>query len=297
MRYAFFMGCTVPARGRNYEISTRKVAAALGIELVDCDDFSCCGFPIKGVAWDTFLLLAARNLALAEEKGLDICTVCSACTSVLTEVSHELRNSAPLRLKVNEGLRPIGRECRGQASVKHIARVLLEDVGIEKIREKVVSPLAGFKIAVHYGCHYMKPSSIYEGFDEPEDPGTIDRLVRATGAEALPYDGKTDCCGGALLAVDQSIAFAMSRKKLENIRRAGADAITLVCPFCSVMLDDNQKAIAQTFAPDLKIPVLYYPQLLGMAMGISSKELGMNMNRVSVKELVSRMEERKAVQP
>jgi heterodisulfide reductase subunit B len=294
MRYAFFMGCTVPARGRHYEISTRLVAAKLGIELLDVDDFSCCGFPIKGVAWEAFFLLAARNLCLAQERDLDVCTVCSACTAVLTEVNHELAHAASLREKVNAKLRPLGLEYKGSVSVKHFARVLLEDVGEKRLREKVSRPLTGLRFAAHYGCHYVKPSEIYGGFDSVENPETLERLLRITGGETLQYDGKMDCCGGALLAVDRNIAFAMSRRKLESIKNAGADAISLVCPFCSVMYDDNQKAIAQMKSNnelDLQIPVLYYPQVLGLAMGLSWKELGMNMNRVSVKGLVARIEE------
>jgi heterodisulfide reductase subunit B len=287
-----FMGCTVPARSRNYEMSTRKVAAAFGIELVDVKEFSCCGFPIKSIHHDTFLLTAARNLALAEQQGLDIMTICSACGAVLTEVAHELNHHPAHRDEVNVQLDKVakGLAYNGKAKVKHFVRVLYEDIGLETIKSKVTKDLSMLKIAPHYGCHYLKPSEVFEGFDDPENPRSLHGLIEAAGAVAVDYEKLLFCCGGGILAADEQSALAMGAMKLKNVKKAGADCITLMCPFCSVMYDDNQKAVEEVLGEAIGLPVLYYPQVLGLALGMDAKELGLNMNRVKTKDLLKQLE-------
>jgi heterodisulfide reductase subunit B len=291
MRFAFFLGCTVPARSRNYEMAVRKVAEVLGIEFVDIGDFSCCGFPMKAVSQETTLLMAARNLCLAEEKGLDtICAICSACTSILTEASHELNKHKELRDRVNEKLKEIKHEYKGTIKVRHFNRILYQDIGVDKIKSKIKKDLGAFKIAPHYGCHYLKPSEIYDHFDDPENPKSLRELIEVTGAKSVDYQNYMQCCGGAVIAINEEVSLAVSKEKLDNIKAAGADAITLVCPFCNVMYDSNQKSIEAAFEVQYNIPVLYYPQLLGLAMGFDPKDLGLQMNVVKTKELLSRLE-------
>ena len=290
MKYALFLGCTVPARARNYEISVRKVAEALGIELVDVPDFSCCGYPLNSVDAETCLLLSARNLALAEEMGLPICTLCSACTGVLTETNRELQEHEEVRTQVNEKLGELNRAYNGGTEVKHFARILYEDVGIEKIKSSVKRDLSSLRFAAHYGCHYIKPSEIFEGFDDPEHPRSLDELIAAASASTVEYEDKIQCCGGGILAVDEDLALRMADSKLGHIQAAGADGISLVCPFCSVMYDDNQRKIESTLERTYGLPVLYYPQILGLALGFEEKELGFNMNRVKAKDLLAKIE-------
>jgi heterodisulfide reductase subunit B len=292
MKFAFFMGCTVPARSRNYEMSARKIARALGIELVDISEFSCCGFPVKSLHHDAFMLTAARNLALAEAQGLDVMTVCSACGAVLTEVAHELREHPEHRAEVNKALAAIapGLAYNGKSKVKHFVRVLYEDIGLDAIKAKASRDLGMLKIAPHYGCHYLKPSKVFEGFDDAEHPRSLHRLIEAAGAVPVDYEKLLFCCGGGILASDEKSALAMARVKLESIKTAGADAITLMCPFCSVMYDDNQKAVEDLVGAAIGLPVLFYPQLLGLAFGMDPKELGLNMNRVKTKDLLSKLE-------
>jgi heterodisulfide reductase subunit B len=170
MKYAFFLGCTIPARAMNYEVSARKIATKLGIEFVDLPDFGCCGFPVKSVDSFTTIVMAAKNIAIAEEKGLDICTLCNGCVVTLVEANHELKHKEELRKKVNKELSKIGKEYKGTIEVKHFARVLYEDVGVEKIKKEVKYGLDDFKLAAHYGCHYFKPSVVYGRFDDPEYP-------------------------------------------------------------------------------------------------------------------------------
>ena len=285
MKYALFLGCTIPARSRNYEMAARAVAARLGIEFQDQKDFSCCGFPIKASDEHGATLLAARNLALAEEMDLEICTLCSACTAMLAEVAHKLRHDEGLRAEINADLSVVGREVKGTARVRHFARVLLEDVGADRIRESVKVDLKGLPVAVHYGCHYLKPSYIYEGGEDPEAATSLDELITAAGAQSLPYNRKKFCCGGSVLVADEKTALGMAKEKLDQVQAAGGRSMVVVCPFCSVMYDDNQKSIESAFNVSYQIPVLYLPQLLGLAMGMDRKALGLNMNVVKTNKI------------
>jgi heterodisulfide reductase subunit B len=287
--YALFLGCTVPARARNYELSARIMAAKVGLELVDEPNFVCCGFPLKAMDHKASLLLTGRNLSYAEERGLDIISLCSSCTSALAEDARLLSTDAELRREINQELKKVGRQYRGSVTVKHFARVLWEEVGLERLKEAMALDLNMLKVAVHYGCHYLKPSKIHEGFEEVENPATLDRMVEITGAATLEYRGKKKCCGGPVVASDEGTALKVTRGKLDAIRQAGADLICLVCPFCAVMFDSNQKGIGERFGTDYDIPVLYLPQLLGLGMGLSRKQLGLNLNVVKTKELCERV--------
>ncbi|MGM0663244.1 MAG: CoB--CoM heterodisulfide reductase iron-sulfur subunit B family protein [Thermodesulfobacteriota bacterium] len=287
LRYALFLGCTIPARSRNYEMSARKVAGQLGIELVDLDRFICCGFPIKSSDRETALVLAAYNLALAQQEGLDVCALCSSCASSLTETAHYLAENNEARLAVNKRLAKVGVQFEGDITVRHFARILYEDIGPEHIRPHLTKDLKGLRIANHYGCHYLKPSEIYDHFDDVDNPRSLDALVALAGAEPVDYLGKNRCCGGPVLPVDEQTALSVAKEKLDDISLARADAICLVCPFCSVMFDSNQKSIGAAFNKNYDLPVLYLSQVLGLAMGFDRKELGLNMNVVKTRKLLA----------
>jgi heterodisulfide reductase subunit B len=290
MRYALFLGCTVPARARNYELSARAVAKRLGIELVDIDGFACCGFPIRPLNKEATHLMATRNLALAQERGLDILTLCSACTGVLTEVAHELEDEEA-RNEVNAKLTKISKEYKGGVKVRHIARLLYEEIGLDRLKGEVSRGLSELKVAPHYGCHYLKPSSIYGGFDNPEDPKSLHKLIELTGAAPVDYENLKACCGGGVLAVNEEVALNMAGGKLDHITSNGADCMALLCPFCSVMYDDNQRKIGERREKEYNLPILYYTQLLGLAMGLDPKsELGVQFNKVKAKDLLAKLE-------
>ena len=285
-RYAFYLGCTVPVRGMNYEMAARKVAERLGIELVDVDGFNCCGFPAKPLDWQAGLLMAARNLALAEAQGLDVLTLCSACTGTLTEAAHRLKGDAGLRAWANEQLAEMGRTYKGTVRVRHFARMLYEKVGVEALQEAVRVSLADFGFAPHYGCHYLKPSHLYDGFDDPENPQSLDRLIEATGARVVHYEDEGQCCGGGILGFDEETALLVTKKKLDHVAAAGADAMVLICPFCAIMYEANQRRVESLYETSYKLPVLYYPQILGLAMGFSLEEMGLKLNRVKPRKLI-----------
>lgn len=286
IKYALYLGCTVPVRGMNYEMSARKVAERLDIELVDVDGFSCCGFPAKPLDWKAGLLMSARNLALAEAQGLDILTLCSACTGTLTEANHRLKEDAELRVWANEQLADMGHTYRGTVQVRHFARMLYEEIGVERLRETVTVNLADFKFALHYGCHYLKPSHLYDGFDDPENPQSLDRLVEATGARVVRYEDESQCCGGGILGFDEKTALLLTKQKLDHVAATQADAMVLICPFCAIMYEANQRRVGKLYETEYKLPVLYYPQILGLAMGFSLEEMGINLNRVKPRKII-----------
>lgn len=287
MKYALFLGCTIPARGRNYEISARKVAEKVGVDLVDVESFVCCGFPIKASNMDKSLVLGAYNLALAQEKGLDVCTLCSSCTSALTEIAHHLEKDEEAREKVNKSLLKVGLQYEGGVKVKHFGRILYEDVGPKEIQKYCERDLEELTLAVHYGCHYLKPSKIYGGFDSPQNPRTLDILMELTGARTVDYASKKKCCGGPILPVDEKTVFSIMQNKLDDVVRTGADAMCVACPFCAVIYDSNQKTLNSENGTTYDIPVLYFTQILGLAMGYDRKELGLNLNVVKTKNLLS----------
>lgn len=291
--YTLFLGCTVPVRALNYEISTRKVADKLGFHLSDIPDFSCCGYPIKSAHRYAYLLMAARNLALAEKRGLPLCTLCSACCGSLTEANHEIQQDRALRKRINKDLfEYLGMSYEGSLQVTHFTRILRDEIGKKRISQQVQADLSSLRVAPHYGCHYTKPTSIYGKMEDPENPKSLDDLIEATGAHSVHYEDKLQCCGGGVLAIDEQVALAMSQKKLEHIRAEQADAMVLICPFCNVMYEGNQRKIEKVFQKEYKLPILYYPQLLGLALGIGPDELGMKMNRVKATDLLKKIHSR-----
>jgi heterodisulfide reductase subunit B len=191
--------------------------------------------------------------------------------------------------KVNEKLQKIGRTYKGTVKVKHFVRILYEDVGPEKIKSQVKKSLEGLKLASHYGCHYLKPSDVFDKFEDPEFPRSLDELVSALGAETLEYEEKMHCCGGVILDVDDKIALAMAQKKLDHVSAMGADAMVLMCPLCGSMYDRNQRVMEKRFNVAYNLPVLFYTQVLGLALGIDPKGLGLDLNRVKTSDLLSKL--------
>lgn len=288
MKYALFLGCTIPVRSQNYELSARNVAKKLGIDLVDINDFSCCGFPVKSTSNETSLAIAARNLAIASKKKLDICTLCNACTSVLTEANKTLSEDEELRKKINKQLKDFNLKFDPGVKIKHFSRILYEEIGIDKINEKIEKKLGFYKFCIHYGCHYLRPSEIYDCFDNAENPVSLDNLIKVTGAKVLDYENKLDCCGGAILGVEEDIALEMAKKKLDVVKSKKADALVTICPFCSIMYEDNQRKIETKFETEYNLPVLFYPQILGLALGFDYKQLGLHLNKIKTKTLLEK---------
>ncbi|RLI95399.1 MAG: CoB--CoM heterodisulfide reductase subunit B [Candidatus Altiarchaeales archaeon] len=281
MKYALYLGCTIPLRVPNYELATRRVMDKLGVELVDIEDAGCCGIYHEQINELTHLAMAGSIIAKAEDIGLDIMVMCNGCNESLIKANKRLKEDADLRRKVNEILSKIDLEFKGNINIKHYIRVLYEDYGVDKIRKKVVNSLDNLKIAAHYGCHIFKPTDIIQ-FEDFEDPESLDVLIEATGAKSIDYLDKKLCCGGYVLGYKKEVAYEISGYKLQNIKDAGADLIVTICPFCNIMYEANQRAIESQLNKQFKIPVLHYPQLLGIAMGFSYKDMAMELNRVRI---------------
>ena len=288
LKYLMFLGCVIPYRIPSYETSSRKVLERLGIELLEMPEFNCCGLPIDSVAHDAMLVLAARNLCLAEEKNLNILTLCPGCAGTLRKVNKSLEADKKLKEHVNSDLKEIGMEFKGgKIIVKHLIQVLIEDVGLEKIKDAVVKPLTGLKVTEHNGCHILRPAK-YIGFDDPENPVLLKRLIEATGAECLDYMYETDCCGAPIIGVNDKIPLYLAGDKLRNVKSVDAQALITVCPFCHMMFDINQPRIERLLEEEFGIPVLHYPQLLGLAIGFTPQELALEELRVDATKLLNR---------
>jgi len=278
-KYAFFLGCIAPLRYPGIEKSTREVFNALGVELVDLKDTSCCPAPgvIKSFSRATWLAAAARNLALAEKEGLDIVTVCNGCYGSLFDAAHELHEDKEMLAEVNKVLAEIGLKYSGKTKVKHFAEVLYNEVGIDKIKKAVKKP-AEYKVAAFYGCHFLKPSKL-KRLDDPEDPRILDELIEAVGAKSMLRKQKMICCGagGGVRSQFGDTAMKFTNTNLEIMKNGGAEMIVDVCPFCHLQFDAGQKDSAYSF------PVLHLSQLYGIAMGMEAKNLGLNAHITPVK--------------
>jgi heterodisulfide reductase subunit B len=277
MRFALMLGCLVPSRVPQIEVSCRKVFEALGVTFEE-PDFSCCpNTPyVKPVDVKAWILLAARNLALVEETGLTLVSPCPGCTSTLIEAKHELEDRE-LRSWVNERLKDIGKEYKGTAQVKHMLQALVEDIGFEKVKGIVKEPL-GIKVAAHYGCHLLKPSEKV-GFENPFTAHSLEDLVTALGGTPVDYENRDMCCGMVLGSVDQDGSLSLAHQKLESAHDAGAQAMVVTCPTCFLQFDMGQLRTKRKYSAKYNIPVFDLSQLIGLASGMTGKEIGIQMHK------------------
>jgi len=289
-KYLIFLGCAVPYRVSSYEISARKVLQNLGVELVEMPEFNCCGLPMDPVSHEMMLILAARNLALSEKQGLNILTLCPGCAGTLKKVNKMLKEDKALREEINSHLKEVGLEFKGTIEVKHLMQALIEDIGLERIKKAVVKPLNMLKVAEHNGCHILRPKE-FIGFDDPEDPKTLKTLIEATGATCLDYMDETECCGAPSAGINDRIPLQLTRDKLNHVKMVNTQALITICPFCHMMYDTNQTRIEKMFNETYGIPVLHYPQLLGLAMGIPPEELAFNELRVDASTIIKQVVE------
>jgi len=281
-KLAFFLGCIAPHRYPGIEAATTKTFGCFGVELEELEGASCCPAPGVFRSFDkaTWLALASRNVTLSEELGDDLLTICNGCFGSLTDANNMLKGDAALKEDVNKILKDVGREFRGTQDVRHIIEYLYKDIGVEKVKEAVTNPV-NLKVAVHYGCHLIKPST-ERNLGSAENPVFFDELVEATGATSVEYEDKMACCGAGggvrTAAIDMSLKLLAD--KLKHIKATGVDYVVDACPFCHLQLDVGQTEIKKKFDMEYGIPVLHYSQLLGLAMGYSPEELGIDQNIV-----------------
>jgi len=284
-----YWGCVVPTIQYAYEMSVRGVMPQLNVELVELENPSCCGTPVQSVNILAALYLAARNLAVAEKKGLnDLLVVCNGCHLSFSEAMYFMNQNEKLRERVNALLKEEDLHYSGSVKMWHTVDFLHDMVGEEAIKNAVKKPLNGLKLASHYGCHILRPSTL-RTIDDPENPRKLDELVEWLGAKSVPYPEKLDCCGAMLLLSHPDAAFTFSGLKMKAVQDWGTDALVVSCPSCQNMFDMRQRSAAATTGAKLNLPVLYYTQLLGLAMGIPQEKLGLNLNRSPLDELLQKL--------
>ncbi len=271
--YALFLGCTVPYRLAEYEQSARWLCSQLGISLVDLPEYGCCGFPLDPVSREAMLLMAARNLSRAEQLGLEMVTLCNGCAGTLMKAGKLLDEKSELMEWVNKRLESVGLSYSGGVRVRHIASVLHDLVG--EIESKLVKPLKGLKVAVHTGCHVLRPVK-YLGFDDPESPTVLKRLVEAVGAEYVSYQEELLCCGAPLLGIKDDIVFRLSGEKLGSAAASGADLVVTICPSCFLALETTR--LREKAGP----PAIHLTQLIGLALGGRPEEVGISRRQAAV---------------
>jgi heterodisulfide reductase subunit B len=271
------------------ESTTRKLLNHFNINVEELTDVGCCPEPsLKSLDEETWTTLAARNLALAEEKEKDILTLCNGCFETLKTVNESLKKDSKLVEKVNERLELINRVYQGTIDVKHLVEVITKDIGIGKIKNSVKKPLKGLKVAAHYGCHLLRPGELLN-VDDPHRPDILDRLIEATGASSVPYYKKNLCCGAEVSGFDAETSKGLVKYKLDKVRKSKADCMVVVCPFCLLQYDVTQRLVKDENDENYNIPVLYYPELLLMAMGTDPQELHLDMHRTKTDSLVEKI--------
>jgi heterodisulfide reductase subunit B len=290
MKYALFLGCLSPTRAYGYEVALRKVCDALGIGLVDMPGFNCCGLPIEAVAHKTWLALAAKNLCIAEEIGLDIITPCNGCVASLKKANKLLKEDEELRDEINEVLVDLGKEYKGKVEVKHFVMALIDDYGIGKLKGKIERPLKGVKVAAYYGCHILRPSEIHQ-ISATEKPTFLDDIIEVIGARSVGYLGKMECCGAMVLSNPGTdrLTITLVSNKLEQIQKVNADCIATICPACYLRFDIGQFQVRQALKKTYNIPVFHLPELLGLAMGLPEEDFAFKSHKVKADEFLRKI--------
>ena len=287
MKYSYFPGCSLKGTGKAYEESLLPVLKALDVELEELDDWNCCGATAyMAVDEVKACVLASRNLAIAEKAGhKELLAPCSACYLVLNKTKHYLHDSPAVKHVVQNALKSANLSYTGNTPVRHPLDVLVNDVGLDAIKKRVKVPLKGLKVAPYYGCQIVRP---YSTFDDQVNPITMDRLLEALGATVVRYPLKTRCCGGSLTGTLPEPGLLCSYILLKEALKRGADVISTVCPLCQFNLDGYHDKIAAKWEP-VRIPVLYFTQLMGLAFGMSATQLGLQRSFVAMKPLPSQV--------
>ena len=289
MRVMPFWGCMIPLKYPQMESAVRFCLNKLRIGLVETDKFSCCPDPIYFKAGDKVMwyTIAARNIALAEQQELDIITMCSGCTSTLSEVNYHLKRDKELCDKVNKNLKKIGMEYKGTIQVRHLVPFLRDEVGLAKIKDTVLYPATDLKIAIHYGCHLLKPSEIMQ-VEDPVIPSILSEFIQVMGATPVNHDEYLMCCGKA--CQDQDLMLNMSHSVFKSVADSGADCMGLICPTCFDSFDIGQLRVSRKFDKKYEIPVVYLFQLLALTQGATMEQVGIKYHKIMPEKFLERIQ-------
>ena len=290
-QYALFLGCNIPVRVKQYDVSARMVLKELGVSLVDNRQFNCCGYPMRNTDPKAFLLSAVRNLALAEKMEMDMLVLCQCCFGSLKKAQAVMAEKGDLQAEVHGLLAEEGLEYNGNVKIKHFLSVLYHDVGLDAIKQQISKPYKSLNIATHYGCHVLRPSRVTQ-FDDPVNPTLIDELVKVTGAKSVDWPLKLECCGAPVTGIDDDLSWNLTEKKLIDANAAGAHYVCTACPYCHIQFDTvQQKMLTDNKKQDALLPAILYPQLLGLAMGLDGTLLGISDNEIDISDIISFLNE------
>jgi len=286
--FAYYPGCSLHGTSKEYDMSVRQVCSRLGIGLEEMKDWICCGAtPVHATNPKLASALATNNLSIAQGMGKDVAVACSACFSRMKTASVHLADDPSTRADIN---RIAGTAYEGGTDVQHIVSII-EEHGVDKVEKAVTKRLEGLKVACYYGCLMLRPPKVAQ-VDDPENPTIMERVLRATGAEPIEWNFKTECCGAGFSVPRVDIVLKLVNDIIGDAKKRGADVIAVACPLCHVNLDMRLAEVEKAFKTSLKMPVLYFTQLLGLAMGASAKELGLGkvivspMNMLREKKLI-----------
>ena len=284
--YTYFPGCSSSeGTAVAYGISTQSICSILGIELIELEDWNCCGSTPYGSTDELeSICIAARDLALAEKTGLDLVTPCSSCYATLNRADSQIRQYPDLKSEVDDCLAAAGLEYKGGVRVRHLFEVIYNDIGLKNIESKVVNPLTGLRVAPYYGCQLVRPEP---GFDNPNNPQSLDHLIASLGAEPVPFPLKDRCCGGSLIIPALDLALDLLHQLLESATSSGAQCAITVCPLCQTNLDAYQDMVNKKFKTKYNLPVLFFTQLIGLALGIEPKLLALDKNIISAERVLA----------
>jgi len=286
MEYLYYPGCSLETSSRQYDESLRAVFRALGLKLTELPDWNCCGATMYMSVDETVsLAISARNLALARQNGFgDLIAPCSACYTVLLKTNRFLRENPELKAKVDRILAEAGLSYDLTVNIRHPLDVLVNDVGVEVISLAAKRSLEGVIFAPYYGCQIVRPE---RGFDDREFPTTMDTLFEKLGAVSVYFPLKTRCCGGMLMTTFPDVALQLVKDILDCAVENGAQCIVTTCPMCQINLEAYQNRVNKKFQTSYRIPVIFFTQLLGIALGCSERELGLQRNFIPLGEPLS----------
>ena len=289
MRFAYYPGCSARSTCAELNEATHKVAAKLGLDLLQLDSAACTGArELRAIDPVGFHTLNLRTLALAERESLPLMTICNTCTLNLIDAQAAFTENREMAEAVNARLAEEGLSYRGSTRISHFLWVLYEDVGEERLRELVVNPLTGLTVAAFYGCHITRPPMQY-GFVDSRNNIALERLATILGCQPIDYTGRTECCGFHTAAHDERISIKLTGAHIASAKSNGAKAMVTPCPLCHTVLDGFQKEIERDMGRKLDMPVLHLPQLVGLALGLSAKELRLDRHIVSARGLTDHL--------
>jgi succinate dehydrogenase / fumarate reductase cytochrome b subunit len=290
MKFAYFPGCSAKTTCPELYQSLKVVARELGLDLEELEVASCTGSrQLREGNWELFLTLNARTLALAEQMGRPVMTICATCVLNLVEVNEILRKDETVRAKINANLADSGLTYRGTTEVTHLLWVLLRDIGAETLARRFKRPLRGLRVGPFYGCHILRPKHALS-FDDPDSPTSLDKLISLVGAEPTGFAGRTNCCGFHVLMTKEQVAMGLASKRLGEASDAAADCLVTTCPLCHTSLDAYQGLAGKRAGRSFQTPILHLPQLVGLAMGLDPKELMLDAHMVSTAKVLDKLE-------